>query len=191
MQPRRNLTQNRRKKTRKRAVVRIFALSDASTAGALHYNNLHFPAALGKGGVRALKREGDGATPRGFWPAIRVYYRPDRLRRPAAALPIEPLRESYGWCDAPGDRNYNRRVPLPYGASAERLWRNDRLYDAIVVLSYNARRRIAWRGSAIFVHVARRGFAPTAGCIALKREHLLRLLAVLPHGTLFALGKNL
>jgi len=160
-------------------------------AGALHYNNLHFPAALGKGGVRALKREGDGATPRGYWPAIRAYYRPDRLRRPAAALPIEPLRESDGWCDAPGDRNYNRRVALPYGASAERLWRKDRLYDAIVVLGYNVRRRTAWRGSAIFVHAARRGFAPTAGCIALKREHLLRLLAVLPRGALFVLGKNL
>ncbi len=160
-------------------------------AGTLHYNNLHFPAALGKGGVRALKREGDGATPRGYWPAIWAYYRPDRLRRPAAALPIEPLRESYGWCDAPGDRNYNRRVRLPYGASAERLWRNDRLYDAIVVLDYNVRRRTAWRGSAIFVHAAPRGFAPTAGCIALKREHLLRLLAVLPRGALFAVGRNL
>src|SRR5208282_577484 len=100
---RQNLPQNRRKITLKRAVIRIFALSDASTAGVLQYNDLHFPAALGKGGIRPLKREGDGATPRGYWPAIRAYYRPDRMRRPAAALPIEPLRESYGWCDAPGD----------------------------------------------------------------------------------------
>ncbi len=140
--------------------------------------------------MRALKNEGDGATPRGLWPAIQLYYRPDRLRRPAAALPALPMRADWGWCDAPGDRNYNRPVRLPYNASAERMWRGDRLYDAIVVLDYNVRRRATARGSAIFVHVARHGLAPTSGCIALKREHLLRLLAILPRGAVFALGKS-
>ncbi len=141
--------------------------------------------------MRALKREGDGATPRGLWPAIQVYYRPDRLKRPRTVLPALPIGESFGWCDAPGDRNYNRPVRLPYNSSAERLWRGDRLYDALVVLDYNLTHRSTARGSAIFVHVARRGFAPTAGCIALKREHLLRLLAILPRGAVFALGRNL
>jgi len=186
-----SLVQKGRKKTRKRAVARVLTLSDASTAGRLELGNLHFPAAIGKAGVRALKREGDGATPRGLWPAIGVYYRPDRLRRPRASLPAKPLRPEFGWCDAAGDRNYNRRIKLPYGASAEQLWRSDGLYDAIAVLDYNVRRRTAGRGSAIFVHIARPGLAPTAGCIALKREHLLRLLAVLPRGAVFALGRNL
>ncbi len=185
------LTQNRGKRTRKRAKVRLFALSDANSVAALRYKNLQFPAALGKGGVRALKREGDGASPRGLWPALRVFYRPGRLRRPRTQLPAVPLREDWGWCDAPADRNYNRRVTKPYAASAERLWRSDGLYDVLVVLDYNVSRRAAGRGSAIFVHVARRGVAPTAGCIALKREHLLRLLAVLPRGAVFAVGRNL
>jgi len=171
-------------------VIRLITISDAATAGVVKYGNLHFPAAVGRGGVRALKREGDGATPLGFWPAIQVYYRPDRVKRLRTALPIAPLREDFGWCDAPGDRNYNRRVTMPYAASAEELWRTDGLYDAIMVLDYNATRRTGGRGSAIFVHVARSGFAPTEGCIALKREHLLRLLAALPHNAVFALGRT-
>ncbi len=189
--PNQSLTQKRQKKTRKRGVARVLTLSDAGTAGRLQFGSLNFPAALGRGGVRALKREGDGATPRGYWRAIRIYYRPDRLRRPVAALPAEPLRPGFGWCDAPGDRNYNRRVSLPYDASAERLWRDDGLYDAILVLDYNVTRRSAGRGSAIFVHIARGGLGPTQGCIALQRQHLLRLLAVLPRNAVIAAGRNL
>jgi L,D-peptidoglycan transpeptidase YkuD (ErfK/YbiS/YcfS/YnhG family) len=186
-----NLTQNQRNRTRKRAVVRVFSRSDGSDTATVRYNNVSFRAALGPGGVRARKFEGDGATPRGFWRATRVYYRPDRMKRPMTALPTLPLSADFGWCDSPGDRNYNRPVRLPYGASAERLWRADHLYDAIIVLDYNMSQRTQGRGSAIFVHAARDGFAPTAGCIALKREHLLRLIAMLPRGTVFATGRNL
>jgi L,D-peptidoglycan transpeptidase YkuD (ErfK/YbiS/YcfS/YnhG family) len=122
---------------------------------------------------------------------VHIYYRPDRLRRPRSVLPVSPLCPGLGWCDAPGDRNYNRPVRLPYLASAETLWREDGLYDLIAVLDYNISRRGHGRGSAIFVHVVRPGFLPTAGCIALKREHLLRLLAALPRKAAFAVGKNL
>jgi L,D-peptidoglycan transpeptidase YkuD (ErfK/YbiS/YcfS/YnhG family) len=171
--------------------MRLFTLSDGKSLGSLRYGNLQFPAALGRGGIRAGKREGDGATPRGFWRAVGVYFRPDRWQRPRTSLPIEPLTRDCGWCDDPADRNYNRPVSLPYPASAERLWRNDRLYDIIIVLDYNLRRRTAGRGSAIFVHIAHRGLAPTEGCIALKREHLLRLLAIVPQGAVLAVGRNL
>ncbi len=138
-----------------------------------------------------MKHEGDGGTPRGSWPVLQAYYRPGRLMRPSTPLSIHPLRPDLGWCDAPDDRNYNRPVRLPYPRSAETLWRDDSLYDAILVLDYNIRRRSANRGSAIFVHVAAPGLSPTAGCIALRREHLLKLLAVLPRGVAFAAGKNL
>ncbi len=184
------VTQKLQKRTRNRKLVQVFALSPAKTAGILRFGNLQFRAALGKGGVRAQKREGDGVTPRGLWPAVRVLYRADRERRPRTGLPASPLRETSGWCDAPADRNYNRPVSLPYGASAEALWRADGLYDAIIVLDYNLSRRSAGRGSAIFVHAARAGFAPTEGCIALSRNHLLRLLAALPRGAVFAVGGN-
>jgi len=102
------------------------------------------------------------------------------MRRPQTSLPVRAIRRHDGWCDASADRNYNRPVRLPYRASAEHLWREDELYDVVVVLTYNERPRVRGRGSAIFMHVARPGYAPTEGCIALARGHLLRLLERLP-----------
>ena len=151
-------------------------LSLGATRGTLTLGGLRFPCALGRAGCRARKREGDGATPIGQWRMRAVLYRPDRVRRPRTPLPVRAIRPHDGWCDASADRNYNRPVRLPYPASAERLWRADALYDVVVVLDYNERPRVRGRGSAIFMHVARPGYAPTEGCIALARPHLLRLL---------------
>jgi L,D-peptidoglycan transpeptidase YkuD (ErfK/YbiS/YcfS/YnhG family) len=144
---------------------------------------LAFACALGRGGRSARKREGDGATPIGRWRLLCVLYRPDRVRRPVTALPVRRLSPADGWCDAPADRNYNRPVRHPYPASAERLWREDGLYDLIVVLSHNTRPRVRGAGSAVFMHVARPGYPPTEGCIALRRDHLQRLLSRLRPGS--------
>jgi L,D-peptidoglycan transpeptidase YkuD (ErfK/YbiS/YcfS/YnhG family) len=154
----------------------VEALSFRCTRGTLRVGDLRFPCALGRSGCTARKREGDGATPIGQWRLRAVLYRPDRLRRPRTALPVRAIRRRDGWCDAQADRNYNRPVRLPYPASAERLWREDALYDLLVVLDYNERPRTRGRGSAIFMHVAKSGYAPTEGCIALARPHLARLL---------------
>ena len=151
-------------------------LAANANRGRLKLGHLTFPCALGRAGIRALKREGDGATPSGAWRAVGVLYRADRVRHPRTGLAIRPMRPDEGWCDAPADRNYNRSVKHPYRASAERLWRADGLYDVLVVLDYNERPRVRGRGSAIFVHVARPDYAPTEGCIALARRHLERLL---------------
>jgi L,D-peptidoglycan transpeptidase YkuD (ErfK/YbiS/YcfS/YnhG family) len=155
----------------------VTALAPATTRGVVKLGGLAFPCSLGRSGRRTVKREGDGATPIGCWRLLQVLYRADRIQRPATALPMRQIRPDDGWCDAPADRNYNRPVRHPYPASAERLWRSDGLYDIVVVLSHNVRPRIRGAGSAIFMHVAPPGYTPTAGCIALKREHLLRLLA--------------
>jgi L,D-peptidoglycan transpeptidase YkuD (ErfK/YbiS/YcfS/YnhG family) len=160
----------------RRAVV-VSTLSASATRGRLKLGNLTFPCALGRTGWRARKREGDGATPAGVWRMRSVLYRADRVERPCTALPVRAIRPHDGWCDASADRNYNRLVRHPYRASAERLWRTDALYDIVVVLGYNDRPRVLRHGSAIFMHVARAGYAPTEGCIALTRAHLLRLLA--------------
>lgn len=135
--------------------------------------------ALGRSGVieAAAKREGDGATPAGRWPFRRVLYRPDRLRAPETRLAVTPLDPRNGWCDAPGDLAYNQPVTLPYAASAEQLWRDDPLYDLIVVLGHNDAPVVAGRGSAIFLHVARPDYAPTEGCVALAQPDLLAVLA--------------
>lgn len=137
------------------------------------------PAALGRTGIRALKREGDGGTPLGCFPVRQVFYRADRMVRPRTPLPLRAIRDDEGWCEDPADRNYNRLVRLPRRSKADHLRREDHLYDLVLVLGYNDRPRVKGKGSAIFVHLARPGYAPTAGCIALSRHDLLMLLAQL------------
>jgi L,D-peptidoglycan transpeptidase YkuD (ErfK/YbiS/YcfS/YnhG family) len=111
-----------------------------------------------------------------------VFYRPDREQRPRTRIPISPLAPDLGWCDAPGNANYNRLVRLPFPASHERLWREDRLYDFVVVLGFNDWPRAQGRGSAIFIHLVRPGHMPTEGCVALRRAHMLKLLGALRPG---------
>lgn len=135
-----------------------------------------FRCTVGRGGFVRDKREGDGATPIGRWPLRRVLYRPDRLNAPATRLPAAALSPADGWCDDPQDAAYNRPVRLPYAGRHERLWRDDALYDVIVVLGHNDDPPVPGRGSAIFLHVARPDFAPTEGCVALARDDLLELL---------------
>src|SRR5690606_20678059 len=139
------------------------------TRGHLIAGNQVFPVALGRGGIRADKREGDGGTPRGRFKLLRLWGRADRLPRPQSLLPIRRITKDVGWCEDPRDRNYNRPVKLSPASAADRLWRDDHLYDLIVELDHNARPRIPFRGSAVFVHFARKDFTPTAGCVALKR----------------------
>jgi L,D-peptidoglycan transpeptidase YkuD (ErfK/YbiS/YcfS/YnhG family) len=135
------------------------------------------PVALGRTGIRALKREGDGVTPLGRLPIRQVLYRADRGPRPRTKLPLRAIREYDGWCDDPADRNYNRLIRLPTRRSAEGLRRADHLYDLVLVLGYNDRPRVRGKGSAIFVHLARPRLTATDGCIALTRRDLLALLA--------------
>jgi L,D-peptidoglycan transpeptidase YkuD (ErfK/YbiS/YcfS/YnhG family) len=174
----------RHPQNKNRVTVTVVALSSAARRGRLYLGPLSFPCALGRSGSRVHKREGDGATPIGRWPMVGVRFRPDRLPRPRTALSVQPMRRLDGWCDAPGDRNYNRPVRHPYPASAERLWREDELYDVLVVLGHNQRPRLRGGGSAIFMHVARPGYLPTEGCIALERRHLLALLERLGPGAM-------
>ncbi|MFQ5972449.1 MAG: L,D-transpeptidase [Alphaproteobacteria bacterium] len=145
-------------------------------AGWALWDRRRMRCALGRGGVRREKVEGDGATPVGRFAILKVLYRPDRLARPSTTLPCSAIREIDGWCDAPADANYNRAVALPYRASAERLWRVDGLYDLLGVMSYNDP-PIPGRGSAIFLHVAASGYAATEGCVALALGDLLAVLA--------------
>jgi L,D-peptidoglycan transpeptidase YkuD (ErfK/YbiS/YcfS/YnhG family) len=145
--------------------------------GLLRFRDMMFRAALGKGGARAGKCEGDGATPAGVLLLRRVLYRADRVGRPQAGVPVEPLAPRDGWCDDPTHGDYNRAVTLPHPARCEALWRTDAVYDVIGVLGWNDAPVVPGRGSAIFLHVARPDYAPTQGCVALALADLVRLLA--------------
>ena len=144
--------------------------------GLLQLRGLSWRCALGRGGVRVLKEEGDGATPAGLLPLRRVLYRADRVAVPRAAVAREPIGEQDGWCDDPGHRDYNRQIRLPHPARHEELWRRDEVYDVVGVLGWNDAPVLRGRGSAIFLHVARADYAPTEGCVALSRPDLLAVL---------------
>ncbi|MBM3522652.1 MAG: hypothetical protein FJX57_06820 [Alphaproteobacteria bacterium] len=166
-------------------VVRPLAIG----RGRLAWRAREVACTLGRGGVRADKCEGDGATPTGRFPVRSFYWRPDRQKAPPPSrLPGEALTPDHGWCDAPGDAAYNRPVRLPYAASHERLWRDDALYDVIVVLGHNDDPVVPFAGSAIFMHLMRDDGGPTDGCIGLARADLLALLAELRPGSTIVIG---
>jgi L,D-peptidoglycan transpeptidase YkuD (ErfK/YbiS/YcfS/YnhG family) len=133
---------------------------------------------LGRGGVRRDKREGDGATPAGCFVFRRVLYRADRLPPPLTRLPVAPIASDDGWCDDPADPLYNQPVKLPYPARHERMWRDDSLYDVVVVIGHNDDPVRTGLGSAVFLHLARADFGPTEGCVALALPDLLDVLRV-------------
>jgi len=143
--------------------------------GWLFAGPLTLPVALGRAGIRADKREGDGGTPRGRFNPLRLWWRADRWLRPPTGLPTRRIGPADAWCEDPADRRYNRPFRRSASEPGDRLRRPDGLYDFIIEIDHNTRPRIGGRGSAVFIHVARPRFGPTAGCVAL-RPHDLRLL---------------
>ncbi|MEC9142068.1 MAG: L,D-transpeptidase family protein [Pseudomonadota bacterium] len=150
------------------------------------------PCLVGKAGLIAEsdKREGDMATPVGDWPLRRVYYRPDRVALPATSLPSIALTPAMGWCDDPGDANYNMPVELPFNASHERLWREDGLYDFIVVLGHNDSPPRPFLGSAVFLHLYEQDTPHTAGCVAIAKDDMVALLRTADTKTILRVGDD-
>jgi L,D-peptidoglycan transpeptidase YkuD (ErfK/YbiS/YcfS/YnhG family) len=139
--------------------------------------------AIGRGGIKANKREGDGATPAGRYRLVRLWWRADRMPRPRTMLPARPIIAAAGWCEDPSDRRYNRPIRMSAGQPGDRLRRADTLYDLVIEIDHNQRPRIAGRGSAVFIHVARADMTPTAGCVSMPAATLKRLLARLGPNT--------
>jgi L,D-peptidoglycan transpeptidase YkuD (ErfK/YbiS/YcfS/YnhG family) len=159
-----------------------------SRRGLLTAGGQTIPVALGRGGIRANKREGDGGTPRGVFHPRRLWWRADRHRRPDTLLPARAITAEDAWCEDPHDRHYNRPVRLARGCSGDRLKREDHLYDFIVEIDHNTRPRIGGRGSAVFLHLARKNFGPTAGCVSMTESAMLHLLRRLGPRTRIVIG---
>jgi L,D-peptidoglycan transpeptidase YkuD (ErfK/YbiS/YcfS/YnhG family) len=168
--------------------LRVRTAPGIRTRGWLTAGPLAWPVALGRGGILANKREGDGATPRGVFRLLRLWWRADRDPRPVTRLPVRRIAPDDAWNEDPADRRYNRPVKLAPGNQADRLRRDDQLYDLIIEIDHNTRPRVARRGSAVFIHVARPGLAPTAGCVAMPKPRLRRLLEKLGPGTRIHIG---
>jgi L,D-peptidoglycan transpeptidase YkuD (ErfK/YbiS/YcfS/YnhG family) len=155
--------------------IEVRARPGHRSQGVMQAGPLSLPVALGRSGIKADKREGDGGTPRGRFRPLRLWWRADRLRHPRTLMPTRRIIREAAWSEDPADRNYNRPVTRSANEPGDRLWRSDDLYDLFIEIDHNVRPRVAGRGSAVFIHVARPGFAPTAGCVALRLEDLRRL----------------
>ncbi len=171
-----------------RAIVRIRKAAGKRSKGWLIFHQRALPVALGRGGILANKREGDGGTPRGRFRPLKLWWRADRHPKPRCALPARIIKPADAWCEDPASRHYNQPMRLAPGAQGDRLARADHLYDFIVEIDHNSRPRVAGRGSAVFIHLAREKFAPTAGCVGLARGDMLWLLARLGPRTRIEIG---
>lgn len=159
-----------------------------SRQGWLTAPGLAIPVALGRGGIRANKHEGDGGTPRGAFHPRKLWWRADRHQRPRTFLATRMITSADAWCEDPNDRHYNQPIRATRDHKGDRLTRKDHLYDFIVEINHNMRPRIAGRGSAVFLHLALNNLGPTAGCVAMTRSAMLHLLRRLGPRTRIVIG---
>lgn len=152
-------------------------------SGYLIYKNLKFKCALGKAGIKNKKIEGDNITPKGTYKIIKIFYRNDRIKKIISKFKLIKIKKNMGWCDDIKSKRYNRLLILPSKYTHEKLYRNDNLYDLILVLDYNMKPIIKNKGSAIFIHISSKNYANTKGCIALKKKHLIKIISQLTKNT--------
>ena len=152
-------------------------------SGYLQYKNLKFRCALGKAGIKKKEKEGDNVTPKGIFKITSMYYRPDKIKNIITAVKKIKIKKNIGWCDDPNSNFYNQQISLPNKFGHEKLYRKDSLYDLILVLNYNVNPIIKYKGSAIFIHIAKKNYKNTKGCIALKKQHLIELISKIKKNT--------
>jgi L,D-peptidoglycan transpeptidase YkuD (ErfK/YbiS/YcfS/YnhG family) len=169
-------------------LVRIRAAAGDRSRGWLTAGGQTIPVALGSSGIRANKREGDGGTPKGTFRPRQLWWRADRHPRPSTFLPVRAIGPEDAWCEDVSSRHYNQPVRLDQNQAGDRLRRDDHLYDFIIEIDHNTTPRIAGRGSAVFLHLARKDFSPTAGCVSMTSNAMLRLLKRLGPETKIEIG---
>lgn len=157
-------------------IIHVWPVADSRSYAKLHCGLIIMDAVIGKSGITSHKREGDMATPAGQFTLRKVYYRADRTTRPHSVLPTEALNPDDGWCDDPTSAVYNQHITRPNPARHEELWREDDLYNLVVVIGYNDAPALPGKGSAIFMHLQRPDHTPTEGCIALAEQDLRTVL---------------
>ena len=145
-------------------------------SGYLKYKDLKFKCSLGKAGVGKKKEEGDNITPKGNFKINNIFYRKDRIKKICSYFKLLNIKKNMGWCDDPKSKNYNQLIKLPSSYSYEPLFRKDSLYNLILTLNYNINPTIKNKGSAIFIHVAKKKFQKTKGCIGLRESDLKQLV---------------
>lgn len=154
----------------------------------LEYKNLKFRCALGKAGIQKKFKEGDKITPKGTYKISSIYYREDRIKKIKCSIRKIKITKQMGWCDDSKSKYYNKQIKIPSKLSHETLYRKDNIYDVVCVINYNINPTLKEKGSAIFLHIARKKYQKTNGCIAVKKNHLIKLLALIKKKTRIKIG---
>ena len=145
----------------------------------VYFKDYKVKCAIGKRGITNKKVEGDKCTPRGKFRFKYIFYRRDRIKITKSELKLIPIKKNFGWCDDIRSKNYNKFIKFPFKYRAEKLYRKDNIYDIIIVIDYNLKPIKKNKGSAIFIHVAKRGYCPTLGCVAISKKNLKNVLSLL------------
>ena len=140
--------------------------------------------AVGKRGIKKKIKEGDLITPKGSFKIKDIYYRKDKVKNISNKLKKKIIHKNMGWCDDPRSKSYNQLIRYPFKFSSEKLFRSDNLYDIIIVLNFNMRPIKKNKGSAIFIHVAKKNYEPTKGCVAVKKKELIKITNILKKNTI-------
>ena len=149
----------------------------------LTYKQYKVKCAIGKRGIGLKKKEGDLITPKGRFKVKYILYRKDRVKKIKSKLRKIVIKKNMGWCDDPRSKQYNRLIKLPSSYNFEKLYKKENIYDIILVLNYNMSPIVKNKGSAIFIHVSKKNYKKTEGCVALKKIHLLKILEELKNNT--------
>ena len=141
----------------------------------LTYNNYKVKCAIGKRGIGDKKKEGDLITPRGQFKVKYILYRKDRVKF-STKLKKKIIKKNMGWCNDPESKEYNKSVKLPSSFNHEKLYKKENIYDIILVINYNMNPIKRNKGSAIFIHIAKKNYKKTEGCVAIKKRELLKIV---------------
>ena len=142
----------------------------------IYYGKYKLRCSIGKRGITYNKKEGDQKTPRGTFKFEFIFYRKDRIKNLRTLLKKKIIQKNMGWCDDPSSKFYNKLIKLPFKKKAEKMWLKDRVYDVLIVINYNLKPVIKEKGSAIFLHIARKNYSPTRGCISISKKDILFLI---------------
>ena len=149
----------------------------------LYYLNFKIKCAIGKKGLTKNKQEGDLKTPKGIFKLKKVFYRRDRIKFFKSRIKKYYIKKNIGWCDDQNSKYYNKEIKFPFKGSAENLWRKDNIYDLIIILNYNLKPIIKNKGSAIFLHLCKKNYAPTKGCVAINKKDMMNLIINIRNNT--------
>ena len=154
----------------------------------LLYKGYKLKCCIGKSGVKKAKKEGDLATPRGTFKIGFLYYRKDRVKLPKCKIKKKIIKKNMGWCNDYKSKKYNKEIKFPYNKSSEKLYKKENIYDLFLVIKYNTNPIIKKRGSAIFLHIAKKNYKPTAGCIAISKRDFIKILPLINNKTLITIN---